>query len=67
MYLTQKAQWQKALPVDTYGDIKYAAEQIIACRKQPHVEEVTDSQGKVHISKHVFYIRANSGIKSPVS
>ena len=42
-----------------YGDFTYDAEneKTIKCRVEPHTEEVKDSQGRIHISKHIYYTR----------
>lgn len=60
MYLNQTASWLQIKKVNSYGDIEYFIMPFtIAVRKQPHQEEVTDKNGKVHVSKHIFYTHNN--------
>jgi hypothetical protein len=56
--LNQNVTWlPKVLEPNLYGDFQYGDSKIIKCRKEDHIEEVADSNGRIHQSKHIFYTR----------
>lgn len=56
--LNQDVLWEVKAPINLFGDFTYTEAETIKCRKEPHVEEIRDEQGNIHMSKHIFYTRS---------
>lgn len=56
--LNQDVLWEVKTPTNVFGDFSYMPAEVIKCRKEPHVEEIRDADGNIHISKHIFYTKS---------
>lgn len=60
MYLNQKALWSPVTTnacSDPYGDVKNATGTVIDVRRQEHVEEVRTSDGTIHRTNFIYYVK----------